>query len=381
MLNLLTAIAHYIRRNAFDLRDLDQTVKAYYLQADSELAAITIGGAVFLIPPMAYLDYFYYGLSNNFYGALLAELLFAAFSVGIVFLLRRNGQVKTYESLVFGWGLVTAIFALTTTVLQAPRVLENILFCLLFFIADFILLQNRLRFRIIPAAIIYLAFLTALLTNSTWFVFPNTYMFVLMLLVLTVVGMNVVASNNHYKLIAFSYQKGEQAAHHLYETLARTDSLTGIPNRRDFYEHAEQEWNAYRWHASTFCIAILDLDRLKQINDTCGHAVGDQVLKELSRLIATQMRSTDFYARLGGDEFAFILRGVNPDAAATAIARLAHAARMLKIPALGPGLPITISAGVAPVRPEDESLDDTIHRADQALYRAKEQGRDRIEQG
>ncbi len=194
----------------FNLRDLDQACKEYYFKADAELAAISIGAAVFMIPPMAYLDYFYYGFSIDFHVSLLFELLFAAFSIGIVLLIMRNKQVNTHEILVFTWGLITSIFAYITTIFQPNRVVENILFCLLFLVANFITIQNRFLFRMISAAVIYITFLTAILTNHTWLTFPNNYMLTLMLLMLTVVGITVVASNNYHKLTTFALQKDER---------------------------------------------------------------------------------------------------------------------------------------------------------------------------
>jgi diguanylate cyclase (GGDEF)-like protein len=363
------------------IRDLEPACKEAYLAADSELAIISIGAAALVVPPMAFLDYYYYGLSNDFYGSVIGEVLFAVFSIGMASAISRNRQVKTYEALAFTWGLATSLFALAVTVLQPSRVVENLQFCLLFFIANFITVQNRFLFRMVLAAIVYLAFLAALLTNHTWFTFPDRYMLTLTLLMLTVVGVSVVARNNHFKLTTFALQTREREARLAYAALAGTDSLTGIPNRRSFYEHAELEWNRHKRFASTFCIAIVDLDRFKHVNDTYGHAVGDEVLKRFSSLMAAQARSTDFFARVGGEEFGFVLTETRQGDALRAVARLRDKLQLLKLPALDLEFKITFSAGVAQVGAEDRDLDETIRRADGALYRAKELGRDRIEQG
>jgi diguanylate cyclase (GGDEF)-like protein len=370
-----------LRRFVLSLRDLDPACKEYYLKADSELAAISIAAAVLLIPPIAYLDYYYYGQSADFYAAFSGDVLFALFSLGIVWAVLRSGQVRTYETLVFAWGLVTSVFGLAATAFEPARVIENLLFCLLFFLANFVTLRNRLLFRMIPAAIICAAILTALLTNSAWLTFANKYMFALTLLMLTVVGLTVLASNNRFRLATFALQKSEREAHLLYEALARTDPLTGIPNRRSFYERAAQEWNRYARHSEAFCIAVLDLDRFKLVNDSYGHAVGDEVLKQFSTLMTTHMRAIDFFARVGGEEFAVLFAETHARDAVKAVTRLRTSLQTHKIRASEVEVALTFSAGVAEVRRDDKSLDDTINRGDQALYRAKELGRDKIELG
>jgi diguanylate cyclase (GGDEF)-like protein len=368
-----------LRNWFFNLRDLDPIVKEHYLKSDSELAAISIGASVFLVLPMSYLDYFYYGFSNEFFESIISELLFVIFCAAIIFFLRRNGQVKTYEILVFTWELTTAIFAFGITVLQPNRVVENILFCLLFLVANFITIPNRLLFRLASAAVIYSAIFIALLTNHTWFAFPDKYMLTLTMFALTGVGMIVIARNNHFKRSGFALQRDEREKSLLFEALSLTDPLTGIPNRRDFFKHAEEDWRKFKRYDTIFCIAVIDLDRFKRVNDTYGHAVGDEVLKQFSNLIVSQLRSTDFFARIGGEEFAFIIRGTHQNDAVKAIARLWDKTQPLKLSSPDLDFPITFSAGIAEARPDDKSLDDTFRRADQAMYRAKELGRDRIE--
>ena len=370
-----------LRRFMLSLRDLDPACKEYYFKADSELASIGIGAAVFLIPPIAYLDHYYYGRTADFYAAFSGDIVFALFSVVVVWLISRNRQVRTYETLVLVWGLATSVFGLTATLFEPARVIENSLFCLLFFLANFIVLQNRLLFRLIPAAIIYAAIVSALLTPSTWLTFPNKYMFALTLLMLTVVGLTALASNNRFRLATFALQSSEREAHLLYEALARTDPLTGVANRRSFYERVAQEWARYGRYAEAFCIAVLDLDRFKLVNDTYGHAVGDDVLKQFSTVMMTHMRTVDFFARVGGEEFAFLLAETRASDAAAVMGRLRASLQAQTIRASEVDIALTFSAGVAEVRRDDTSLDAAINRADQAMYRAKELGRDRVELG
>jgi diguanylate cyclase (GGDEF)-like protein len=363
------------------LGELDQACKEYYLKSDVRLSSISIIAAIFVVPPMTYLDYTYYQFTPDFFETVFAELAYVIFSCVIVFLIRRNQQVRTYEKLVFTWSLATSILCFLFTVLQPSRVVENVIFCLLFLIANFITMQNSLWFRLIPATFIYLAYLALFLTNLTWFTFPNDYMFTLMLIMLTLVGMTVVATTNQSKLTTFTLHKNEQETRLLFEQLARTDSLTEIPNRRSYYEHAEQEWSRYKRYSSVFCVAILDLDNFKKVNDTYGHKAGDDVLRQFSRLIAAQTRTTDFFARVGGEEFGLILGETDQTTAVTVITRFKEILSDHKLHFDQSDIVITFSIGVAESRSDDQSLDDMIRRADQALYTAKALGRDRIQQG
>jgi diguanylate cyclase (GGDEF)-like protein len=364
-----------------DLRDLPPACREYSLKADSELAAVSMSAAVLLIPPMAFLDYFYYHLTADFFVSVAFEALFAVFTAVIVILVRRSGDVRTYEKLAFAWVLVTGLFAFLITVMQPQRVVENIQFSLLFLVANFVTIQNKFLFRMTCAAIIYSAFLTALVTNHAWSAFAEKYMLTLLLLMLTMVGIVVVARNNRFKLATFTLHEGEREARLRYESLAMTDALTGVPNRRSFLQQAGQEWSRFKRHSSVFSIAITDLDRFKQFNDTHGHAVGDEVLKRFAALIAAQARALDSIARFGGEEFAFIFRETGQNGAEIALARLRDRLRSMKMDVPDLKIPVTFSAGIAEARPEDASLEDTIGRADKALYRAKELGRDRTELG
>ncbi len=159
-----------------------------------------------------------------------------------------------------------------------------------------------------------------------------------------------------------------------------TDALTGIPNRRQMDEQLEEEiYKATTVICEPACLALADLDHFKRINDTYGHAVGDEVLRSLSQLLITSMRDTDKIYRYGGEEFLIYLTQVDLDKAENILDRLRE--RISRYPLRIEGLPdplnITVSIGIAEVT-EDESLRNLIRRADDALYRAKNNGRNRV---
>lgn len=161
---------------------------------------------------------------------------------------------------------------------------------------------------------------------------------------------------------------------------ATTDSLTGIANRRAFREHLEVEWRRARREGRLLCLLLVDLDRMKQINDSGGHAMGDEALRQVAReLKALARRPGDMAARVGGDEFVLLLVGGQPEAACE-LARDIAGRPLLLAGGGDAALPfeLTVSVGVAClVAGEDESCENLIRLADQALYRAKHQGRAR----
>lgn len=162
---------------------------------------------------------------------------------------------------------------------------------------------------------------------------------------------------------------------------ARQDPLTGALNRRAFTQDAEREVARARRIGSPLSLLMMDLDHFKQINDELGHAAGDDILRRFVAVAGRELRAEDVFCRFGGEEFVALL----PDtAAAQALAagerlRTAFAIEAATVPRPAPvPFAFTVSIGASQWRPE-ENLEDTLRRADAALYRAKAQGRNRCE--
>jgi two-component system cell cycle response regulator len=155
--------------------------------------------------------------------------------------------------------------------------------------------------------------------------------------------------------------------------LAVTDSLTGLRNRRYAMRHLEGLLRSTG--ATAF---LLDVDRFKSINDRLGHPVGDAVLKEIAERLRSHVRASDVVARLGGEEFLVIAVGTIGDLARVVAERLRQVVADAPVRAGGQDLPVTVSIGVAEAS-AGGSAEGLLKRADDALYRAKEGGRDRVE--
>jgi diguanylate cyclase (GGDEF)-like protein len=164
-----------------------------------------------------------------------------------------------------------------------------------------------------------------------------------------------------------------------FQRTAMTDPLTGVTNRRGFFEIGERLLERARFGNEPLAIVMFDLDRFKGINDQFGHATGDEVLIAFCRLASAQLRTDDLFARIGGEEFATLL----PNTALHDALRLAERVRAViegATHAVGEDVVrITVSVGVAPLNEGTAALDAFLSAADIALYRAKAAGRNRVE--
>ena len=159
----------------------------------------------------------------------------------------------------------------------------------------------------------------------------------------------------------------------LMEHLARADALTGLNNRRAWFEKLDQEWLRAQRYGSHPAVIMLDLDAFKAVNDRYGHRAGDALLRQVGEMLNQSLRASDVVARLGGDEFAVLL----PDASRAEAAGVAEKMRGAVAAHLPAG--VTLSVGVASAQDAPE-LDarGLLQRADRALYDAKAAGRNRV---
>jgi diguanylate cyclase (GGDEF)-like protein len=166
-------------------------------------------------------------------------------------------------------------------------------------------------------------------------------------------------------------------AYRRIEELAELDELTGSFNRRCIMRMLDDEIARAHRSKTPCAIALIDLDWFKRINDAYGHPTGDEVLRTFAITVFANIRNIDRFGRYGGEEFLLMLPDTPGDAAARILDRLRAITADLDWSAFSPGLQVTISAGVATLRP-DERPDSFLARADKALYAAKARGRNRI---
>lgn len=164
------------------------------------------------------------------------------------------------------------------------------------------------------------------------------------------------------------------------EELALTDPLTQIRNRRAFFEMAKHYLKLAHREDELFSLIMFDIDFFKKINDTCGHVVGDEILKFLARGIKANLRESDIFARIGGEEFIILLPKTNIEEALRVAQSIRDFVENHPYKNDTKSVPITISLGVSQFKNE-KLISELMHRVDTALYSAKEKGRNRVEVG
>lgn len=153
--------------------------------------------------------------------------------------------------------------------------------------------------------------------------------------------------------------------------LAATDTLTGLPNRRFFEEVANAELHQVQRFHKPASLMMIDIDKFKSIDDTLGHAAGDDVLRAVASLSKDIVHGDDLYFRFGGEEFVFLLRETDERGAIAMAEWLRPVIEKLQIASALAIIPVTASFGVACITAADSSIDSILARADKALHRAK----------
>ncbi|KAB7623418.1 diguanylate cyclase [Alkalilimnicola sp. S0819] len=167
-------------------------------------------------------------------------------------------------------------------------------------------------------------------------------------------------------------------AHAEMHRLVTTDALTGTASRRSFLASLDGEFRHARRHHVELSLLMLDIDHFKRVNDSYGHPVGDIVLKEFAIRCRSMLRANDLMGRLGGEEFAILLPGTDAEGARQAAEKIREAIAAQPILTSQASVAITTSLGIATLQADDEKPDRLINRADKGLYRAKQEGRNRV---
>lgn len=159
---------------------------------------------------------------------------------------------------------------------------------------------------------------------------------------------------------------------------ATTDDLTGVSNRRRFFEMARGELKRVQRHTEPVAVVFMDIDLLKDVNDTLGHSGGDAALVSFAHVCRTCIREIDVLARMGGDEFALLLPATSREQARATVERIRSTLKKESADRPSAAAPMTFSAGITGLSGEDDTIDALLRRADRALYTAKAAGRDRV---
>lgn len=369
--DLLTYNLLMLRELVTNLGDLDQECKQYFLRNDMDLTSIAIGVAALMAPLMSFIDYSYYGWTIEFFITSSLVGAFVIFSCFLIINFRYATQIKTYEFQVFIWCMFLGIATKFADFLQPERITENVLVSDFLVIAMYVLITNKFIYRIIPIFVITFFGVFALFSTTNVATAEERYLHTTTIVLLNGTGIIVLSRNNRFKRAEYRAIIREKEARVMFEELAASDPLTGILNRRSFIEHTRLAMHRFERYQHAFCLAVMDLDHLKQINDTYGHLIGDKAIKQFSKLMESNKRQGDIFGRLGGDEFGFILHQSSPQDAMNTFSRMQEALKTMAIESPIGDFYISFCVGVTEIQQGDKSPDDLLHRADLALYQSK----------
>ena len=185
------------------------------------------------------------------------------------------------------------------------------------------------------------------------------------------------AEDRAYSLILRDISDRREAHEEMRRSVS-CDHLTGLLNRRAFFDAAELELQRWRRSPRPLALVMVDADHFKQVNDNHGHAAGDAVLRHLASALSATFRGQDLIARMGGEEFVVLLPATTLEGAQSVAERLCQQIARQAVDVDGQQIRYTVSAGVAEMAQDVAELEDLIKRADEAMYRAKQDGRNRV---
>ncbi|MCX8099308.1 MAG: GGDEF domain-containing protein [Casimicrobiaceae bacterium] len=306
-------------------------------------------------------------------GVIALRLVFIAVSAWFWAVLPRLPEDRPFDGYAMLWALLGLAVMIANATIRSPsyfgHYVHEVCALLVFFAATPISAHRKLFIGLVYVT----AALTLLLVRKQPphpLYVPNT---VLTILLATVAGYLVALRLDRYRDAALN-------ARLELERAARSDVLTGIANRRAFMQWAYRKVaRQERDEGPGLAVLLIDVDLFKSVNDSFGHAAGDQLLVELVRRISTVVRIYDAVARMGGDEFVVGLPRCDLSAALRTAERIREVVTASPFDLGGESISVTVSIGAAVLHPGESEIDAALGRADAAMYLAKRQGRNRIE--
>jgi diguanylate cyclase (GGDEF)-like protein len=353
--------------------------REHFLRSDVSQALLGLGLLTLPVVFFAWSDYLLYGWSVPFALLVLLRSGYFACSIVLGFRLHAVRDYRTYDRLVIAWAMAGTLSTLIVNLTRPPTYTYNIAVDALVLLAAYLIVPSQLRARLLIGAGFTLS--TALLfwtgkrvadpvsMNAVWATLALANAMGL------AVSCRLMTQRRREYLAILELERVRDSL----QVMATIDSLTGVLNRRRLFEVASATMAEARAYGRALSVIAIDIDHFKQVNDRLGHAAGDDVLTAFSAVLREQTRRHDVVGRIGGEEFVIVLPRTPLQEARDVAERIRAGLHDLKIAAEGATVSVTVSLGVASLRAGDQSPEDVLKRADQALYAAKRHGRDRVE--
>lgn len=362
-------------------RYFEDIYRAYYFHSDRKIISFVILAWCVIFAVFLQRDMTVFVGSSELVFVVALRVVFIIYSLRFVITLRNDQyDLGHFDQLVLVWGICSVTGAVLYYMLRGQF---NLVFYLVDLVAVFsyyVGIPNRLTVRVIPPLLYTLYVVVNTITNAALLDRMDFVVIIGVFLLVNFAGF--LFSRQYFTLRMKDMVLHQQEANARAELLrlASTDPLTGVYNRRKVLEVAGEAFYRYKRYNRPFALMMIDLDGFKQVNDTYGHQQGDDTLIQFSQLVMATKRLGDTLGRIGGDEFCLVLAESNITAATALAERLISQCMSIEVNRTKAfDVMLSASMGVTEARADDLTLDHILSRADYALYRAKETGRNRWE--
>ena len=337
----------------------EQEYRDTFLSEDVNLARVI--NLILIVWVLSYvcLDYLVLETDPRFFFLLVERLAFAILSLVSFHHLKNIKDKQKFDQIMLIWGLALVIISFSTVVIHPGLNLQKIYSHFILVISFYLIIPNRIIFKVIPA--ITITFLDALFliqntTGTSALTFFNSTFYITIFLALNTIGLTVATRLERQRYHQYLIQRTLMLGQEQLKILATIDSLTGIHNRRSFFELAAVEFDRYERYGQVFSFMIIDVDNFKKINDTYSHTTGDKTLQSFANLLKTNKRIVDIFGRVGGDEFGILFPETEMADAIHLVQRFKESLHDLIVDTPKVNLQVNFSVGITEVKPEDKSF-------------------------
>jgi diguanylate cyclase (GGDEF)-like protein len=365
---------------------VDQDYRQAFLREDKAQVRILIAIVAIWALGYSYVEYLDLNLTHLYYLLGILRISFFIASIALFLKLPKMNNIETVDFAILVWSIACVLLVFISNLSRNNIYVKNIGANLAWALGFYLVLPNRQLFKSIPALLmsIFIVYILSISENTS---FLDIIRSTLLSNIAAIIAFNALGFLVSLRLDAQRYQqyliqRTLVNGRAQLKQLATTDSLTGILNRRSFFESAEVQFDRFKRYKERFSFVIIDIDNLKKINDTYGHPAGDHSILLMTDTINAEKRSSDVIGRLAGDEFGIILPNTSAGKTLDVLLRIQEVLGDTIVESPNKRqFQVNFSAGVTQARKADETFDELYRRADKALLAAKQSGRKRIEIG
>lgn len=359
-----------------DLGRFESPYRQAFLKGDGLQAIFVIGLSNIASLAMIHSDYHSFGWGAEFFTFMGVRLAVFLVSVIAIFILATSSKPEHHDLAVASYMIAGALINIFINSAIHPDYVEyigvSIVLVNIYYFALFTPIHIRAGVSFLFSAVIITQAFQASFSEESKSVIMGLH------LLTNIIGVGISARLYTHRRLSFKANAEETELKLELGRLASLDSLTNIKNRRAFSKEAIEEFGRARRYNRPSSLILIDIDRLKNVNDTYGHLAGDEVIRHCASVMEKQIREQDTLGRLGGDEFGILLPETQLTESIIVGNRILQHFRQVFALEDKRKIDLSLSLGVAEITDSDQCYEDLFRRADQMLYKAKESGRNRL---